>query len=153
MHLFIWIYCVPHKICLLFSYILLSCAKPSIYPFSSWPLQWHHNEHDGVSDHQPRDCLLHRLFRCRSKNKSKLRVNSLCERNWPLTGEFPSQRASNAENLSIWWRHHANSIRGTGESQNSEVTLVEDMGTIGAYQTIKHELCAWFLWCTFFHWL
>ena len=23
------------------------------------------------------------------------------------TGEFPAQRASNAENVSIWWRHHA----------------------------------------------
>ena len=22
------------------------------------------------------------------------------------TGEFPAQRASNAENVSIWWRHH-----------------------------------------------
>ena len=26
--------------------------------------------------------------------------------NSPATGEFPSQRASNAENVSIWWRHH-----------------------------------------------
>ena len=24
-----------------------------------------------------------------------------------MTGEFPAQRASNAENVSIWWRHHA----------------------------------------------
>ena len=24
-----------------------------------------------------------------------------------VTGEFPAQRASNAENVSIWWRHHA----------------------------------------------
>ena len=23
------------------------------------------------------------------------------------TGEFPAQMASNAENVSIWWRHHA----------------------------------------------
>ena len=22
------------------------------------------------------------------------------------TGEFPAQMASNAENVSIWWRHH-----------------------------------------------
>ena len=33
-------------------------------------------------------------------------------RHWPLcgeftgTGEFPAQRASYAENISIWWRHH-----------------------------------------------
>ena len=24
----------------------------------------------------------------------------------PVTGEFPAQRASSAENISIWWRHH-----------------------------------------------
>ena len=26
--------------------------------------------------------------------------------NSPVTGEFPAQMASNAENISIWWRHH-----------------------------------------------
>ena len=35
-----------------------------------------------------------------------LRVTGLCEEDLPVTGEFPSQRASNAENVSIWWRHH-----------------------------------------------
>ena len=30
-----------------------------------------------------------------------------CEGNSPLTGEFLAQRTSNAENVSIWWRHHA----------------------------------------------
>ena len=34
------------------------------------------------------------------------RVTGLCEGNSPVTGEFPTQRASNAENVSIWWRHH-----------------------------------------------
>ena len=32
---------------------------------------------------------------------SKLRVTGLCDGNSPLTGEFPAQRASNAENVSI----------------------------------------------------
>ena len=27
-----------------------------------------------------------------------------------VTCEFPAQRASNAENVSIWWRHHAKEI-------------------------------------------
>ena len=31
---------------------------------------------------------------------------TLCEGNSPVTGEFPSQRASDAENIFIWWRHH-----------------------------------------------
>ena len=32
--------------------------------------------------------------------------------NSPVTGEFPAQRASNAENVSIWWRHHEESLSG-----------------------------------------
>ena len=34
-------------------------------------LQWCHNEHHGVSNHQPRNCLLNRLFRHRWKKTSK----------------------------------------------------------------------------------
>ena len=44
--------------------------------------------------------------RRRSKKTPKLRVTGLCEGNSPVTGEFPGQRASNAESVSIWWRHH-----------------------------------------------
>ena len=69
-------------------------------------LIWRHNEHDGVQSHRRLDCLLNRLFRHRSKNASKLRVTGLCEENSPVTGEFPTQRVSDAENVSIWWRHH-----------------------------------------------
>ena len=69
-------------------------------------LQWRHKRRDSVSNHQPHDCFLKRLFRRRSKKTSKLRVTGLCEGNSPETGEFPAQRASNAENVSIWWRHH-----------------------------------------------
>ena len=34
------------------------------------PLQWRHNEHDGVSNHLPHDCLIRRLFRRISKKTS-----------------------------------------------------------------------------------
>ena len=70
------------------------------------PLQWRHNGRDGVSNHQPHHCLLNRLFRYRSKKTSKLRVTGFCAGNSPETGEFPAQMVSNAENVSIWWRHH-----------------------------------------------
>ena len=70
-------------------------------------LQWCHNEHDGISDHQPRNCLLNRLFRRRSKKASKLSVTGLCAGNSPVTGEFPTQMASNVEDVSISWHHHA----------------------------------------------
>ena len=71
-------------------------------------LQWRHNEGDGISNHQRLDGLLKCLFRHRSKKTIKLCVTGLCEGNSPVTGEFPSQRASNVENVSIWWRHHEN---------------------------------------------
>ena len=64
----------------------LSCAS-----------QWHHTEHDDVSNHQPHQCLLSRLFGRRSKKTSKLRVTGLCAGNSPGTGEFPAQTSSNAE--------------------------------------------------------
>ena len=73
---------------------------------ASQSLQWRHNGRDCVSNHQPHDCLLNRLFRRRSKNTSKLRVTGHCSGTSPGTGEFPVQMASYAENVSIWWRHH-----------------------------------------------
>ena len=66
------------------------------------PLRWRHNDHAGVSNHQPHGCLLNRLFRRKSKKTSKLRVTGLC------VGKFPAQMASYAENVSIWWRHDDN---------------------------------------------
>ena len=46
-------------------------------------LHWSHNDDDGVSNHQPQDCLLNRLFRHRSKKTSKLRVTGRCVGNSP----------------------------------------------------------------------
>ena len=73
-------------------------------------LQWRHNGRDGVSNHQSHDCLLNRLFRRRSKKTSKLRVTGLYAANSPVTGEFAAQRARNAENVSICWRHHYTNV-------------------------------------------
>ena len=69
-------------------------------------LQWHHIGPNGVSNPQPHHCLFKRLFRHKSKKTSKLRVTGLCVGNSPVTVEFPAQMASNAENVSFWWRHH-----------------------------------------------
>ena len=46
-------------------------------------LHWRHNEHNGISNHQPHGCLLNRLFRRRSKKTSKLGVTGLCVGNSP----------------------------------------------------------------------
>ena len=40
------------------------------------------------------------------ESKKKFLVTCLCEANSLVTGEIPAQRASNAENVCIWWRHH-----------------------------------------------
>ena len=62
-----------------------SISKNNTIKDHAQTLQWRHNERDGVSKHQPHDSLLNRLFGHRSKK---------------------TQRASKAENVSIWWRHH-----------------------------------------------
>ena len=70
-----------------------------------YTLQWHHNEHNGDSNHQCLNCLLNRLFYHKSNKTSKHCITGLCEGNSLLTSEFPTQRASNSENVSSWWRH------------------------------------------------
>ena len=52
-------------------------------------LWWRHNDHAGVSNHQPHGCLLNRLFRRRSKKTSKLCVTGLCAGNSPGPVNFP----------------------------------------------------------------
>ena len=91
---------------------LLDCSTPGgercesltwVDEIKDKPLQWRHNEHDGIWNHQRLDSLLNHLCRCRSKKTSKFRITGLCEGNppvWgnaPVTGGFPSQRASNTE--------------------------------------------------------
>ena len=87
----------------------LRIARPCI-PFNmrygNNSLRWRHNERNGVSNHQPHDYLLNRLFRRRSKKTSKVCVTGFCDENSPVAGEFPAQRDSYAENVSIWWRYH-----------------------------------------------
>ena len=63
---------------------------------------------DAVSNHRRLDCLLNCLSRRRSKKTWKLCVTGICEGNSSVTGEFPAQRASNAEHVSIRWRHRVN---------------------------------------------
>ena len=68
-------------------------------------------------------------------------------RHWPLcgeftgTGEFPAQMASNAENVSIWWRYHVKWLfrfRGYGSSKRREIYITTQTNTIWS--------SVWF-WC------
>ena len=82
--------------------ILQSCTKSSIYIYIT--LQWHHSEQNGKS-------AISRLFtqpliQSADQRKNQSSAPLAFVRNPPVTGEFPTQRASNAENVSIWWHHH-----------------------------------------------
>ena len=100
----------PNKIMLAYSEVYIASGNEVFVVDISeelGALQWRHNGRDSVSNLQPHDCLLNRLFRRRSKKTSKLRVTGLCAMNSPGTGEFLPQMASYyAGNVSIWWRHH-----------------------------------------------
>ena len=69
--------------------ILLYSHQGSMLSHLDNSLQWRHNGHDSVSNHQPHYCLLNRLLRRESKKTSKLLVTGLCAGNSPRTGEFP----------------------------------------------------------------
>ena len=86
--------------------ILCRISESWFMPHCGWLYHYSDNEGDDVSNHQPHDCLLNRFFKRRLKKTSKLGVAGLCEGNSTVTSEFPAQRTSNTENVSIWWRHH-----------------------------------------------
>ena len=93
------------------------------------PLLWRHNGRDGVSNHQPHDCLLNRLFRRRWKKTSNLCVTGLCEGNSPGTGEFPAQRASIGEMLPF-----------------DDVIMLWDMQRHFKYVIVKHHIIQGWFW-------
>ena len=86
----------------LFQVMVLCQRATSNYPSQSWPrymsaygvcpLRWRHNDHNGVSNHQPHGCLHNRLFGRRSKKTSKLRVTGLCMGNSPGPVNSPHKR-------------------------------------------------------------
>ena len=98
----VWTCCLCSWLCIYWWSIRLWLGF-TVYRCTVGAFQWRHHERDGVSNHRRLDCLLIRLFRCRSKKAPKLHVAGLCKGNSPVTGE---KRASNAEKVSILWRHH-----------------------------------------------
>ena len=98
---------------------------------------WRHNGPDGVSNHQPHQCLLNCLFGRRWKKTSKLRVTGLCAWNSQGTVEIPAQMANNAENVSIWWRHHGcHRIRQVAVKDMTQLTIDEQWQDV-----TKQDVC------------
>ena len=97
-------------------FVLPMTSVPISKDLADHKLRWHHNGHDGVSNHQPNHCLLNRLFRRRSKKTSKLRVIGLCVGNspgpvnsphkWPVTRKmFPFDDVIMSESLNADGHH------------------------------------------------
>ena len=98
---------------IVFSQVFLRGKSPK----SSWcPLRWRHNGRDGAWNHQPLFTLSLSLFTLFTLSfiLVQIKENIKASRHWPLWAEFTGDRwiphtmASNAENVSIWWRHHGN---------------------------------------------
>ena len=147
---------VKHTFCVFLCFVVIR-YRP-IFPCSSGLLHtllWRHNERDSVSNHQRLYCLLKRLFRRRSKVTSKLRVTGLCAWNSPGTGEFPAQKASNAENVSIWWRHHEMSYRGYMNAHCQRNNIINGkMNNMNNYpkQNTAQKVWIWGeIYCIFMH--
>ena len=121
-------------------------------------LRWRHNGCDSVSNHQPRDCLLSRLFRRRSKKTWKLRVTGLCVGNSPgprtkgqLRGKcfhlMTSSCASDVLCHSLWWRR-------TLQWRHNEWSFAQPLVQAQIQENIKASR-HWPLWreCTGDRWI
>ena len=91
--------------------------------------------------------------------QTQIKENIKAPRHWPLcgeftgTGEFPAQRANYAENVYIWWRHHAPSSRfhSTG---NSLVLIMHARIQSGRGQELLSEIPqskTWSVMCRLLH--
>ena len=83
-------------------------------------LQWRHKERDCFSNHRRLNCLLNSLSR-RIEENIKAQLHWSLWGDLPVTDGFPSQRASNRQNVSIWWRHHVHA--GNPYYQSAECSL------------------------------
>ena len=73
--------------------------------------------------------------------QAQIKENSKAPRRQPLwgevTGEFRAQRASNAENVSIWWRRHAKSA---GAKHNKTQQSMNSVWKFGPYYCTFEDL-------------
>ena len=81
---------------------IIVCKSPLIFGdgLAIRSLEWRHNGCDGVSNHQPHDSLLNRLFRRRSKKPSVTGDRWIPRTNGQWRGKY----------ISIWWRHHVEKV-------------------------------------------
>ena len=83
------------------------------------------HEHHCVPYHRPFERLLNNLLWSTSKKHQSSALLAVCNGSSPVTGEFPAQMASNAEYVSILWRHQTlrHKLLSSMESMNLSIKL------------------------------
>ena len=128
---------------------LLSCSS----------LRWRNNERYGVSNHQPHDYLLSRLFRRRSKKTLKLRITGLCAGNSPVNSlhkgpvtrkMFPFDDVimfgeyfllySRDKTRSGWTRSHRNVHFGKSRTHRGMVKWSQQFTSYKIHQSLAHTV-------------
>ena len=117
---------IPANAFLWAAYLEVSWHSIQKYIMHTFSLKWRHDERDGVSNHRRLDCLLKRCW-----GADQRKHQSSGEGNLLVTSGFPSQRASNAKNASIWWRHHVKILRPSNSLFYNLSYKISDMpGTV-----------------------
>ena len=88
---------VSEKRCVIWSHLENAIRK--IYA----TLRWRHNGRDGVTSLA---IVYSTVYWGADQRKHQSFPSLAFLRGSPVTGEFPAQMASHAENIFIWWRHH-----------------------------------------------
>ena len=104
--------------------------------------KWRHNERHGVSNHRYLDCLLNRLL----KRISKTHQSSA---SLAFVSGFRSQRASDGENVSLWWRHHIHGVvswRGVVPLKKASYAELWCFLWSAPEQTVEQTICHILLW-------
>ena len=114
-------------------------------------LQWRHNDHDSVSNHQPHGCLLNRLFRRGSKKTSKLRVTGLCVGNSPGPVNSPHKGPVKRElfpfdDVIMWFSKCSVCLKMKIEEQMSFSTNINNgMSDLWWYITNTDDISSWLI--------
>ena len=137
------------------NWVIIGSAN-SLYPMrrpaGSWTnnhlwsknkLQWNMNQSTNifVKEIGIENVVCARLFRRRSKKTSKFCVTGHSPGNLTVSDEFPSEMASNAENVSICWRHH-------GQDMLNVLTRVMSFAHqvyFGGNQPLKIKKSKWYI--------
>ena len=72
-------------------------------------------------------------------------VGSGADQNSPVTSYFPAQRASHAENFSIWWRHHAFGKSKRLLIECSNIIPFDNLLPVSLSQDIHNSEISWFV--------